>query len=126
MVRSKRSPLYIELRISRGHIFRGLFYEEVSAGLRVSIEVDGEELMQSGPWPTEDAAFASFERYLVEVEFTVSAKVDLSKLKEKGALLFVAKESSKWSIVAGLPSGKFVDTELRFDTQKQANEALGG
>lgn len=123
-MRSKYSPLYVEIRASRGHIFRGLFYEQAPDGLRVTIEVDGEEMAQSGPWPKKEDAFASFEKYVADSAIVIPARVDLSKFREKGALLFVAKESGKWSIVAGLPSGKFVDTEFRFDTEQQARDAM--
>lgn len=123
-MRSRYSPLYVEIRASRGHIFRGLFYEQAPAGLRVVIEVDGEQMLESGPWPAEADAFTSFERYVAEAQWAIPAKVDLSEFKKKGAQLFVAKESGKWSIVAGLPSGKFVDTELRFDSEEQAKDAV--
>lgn len=119
--RSKRSPLYIEIGVTKDKIVRGLFYGR-SDELRLSIEVDGLEVLDVGPQP-QDELFATFERYVGEMK-SGKGPTDLSDLRNRGAVFFVAKESGRWSILAGLPNGKFVDTNFRFDTKAEAEGVL--
>lgn len=119
-MRSKESPLYIDLRVAHGHIFRGLFYGEFGR-LMLSVDIGGDEILNSGPWNKDELALEAFEKCVANYALPSSTAI-LDSLRKKGATLFVAKESGKWSIVAGLQSGKFVDTELRFDTEAQAIE----
>ena len=125
-MRSKSTPTYVEILCRGRRIFRGLFYSG-RHGIFVDVEENGDRVDSAGPFKDLGQAYDYLKNCANkrdELLKNVDQSISVASLKAKGAQLFVAKESGRWSIIAGMPNGKFVDSNLRFDAKSEAEEAL--
>lgn len=102
-------------------IARGLFYSE-SNGVRANVEVDNDNIIDLGTWPTLSAAFNG----VMDVVLAESHTNVLESLIKAGNRLMVSKiggSESRFILAVG-PETDFINTGIKFASQAEAMRAV--
>ena len=119
----------IKYKAGSAGVFTGTFYDDDDGDFIVVVSLWGRDLCElyCGPgFSRADKAFSRFaDSYVPPAQMVTDPAAALSAPKWRGATLLatVDQRSGKWSIIAG-KGNKFEDTELRFDSENEAREAI--
>ena len=127
MRRWKTTRAYFEQFLRRGgQVYRKLYFKTTEGfDIRVESSLDNRLIAEGGTWKTvEEAAVAADQ--LIDADKPATNNQILADLKGSGGVLAVTfcHEDRKWAIVAGFKPWRWVDSQLRFDTEKQAREEI--
>jgi len=125
----------LEYRSAAGSVFAVSYWgNPVGKGMFVSVSIVEKDWTRiSGPWDTVQQAEMAVELALGVAEELVGVKTakvrgdvaKLRQLKESGAKFLPTLDGERWAIVwFKPPKPGLADTELRYDTREQAEEAM--